>query len=138
MSRQTARDILFKLVYEYNVNGSPDPFSLKLLTCNEPEEDVAYITDCYNGIVEKADELKSVVAGFSKGFALDRIYKTDLSALMLATYEIYYRDDIPDRVSANEATEIAKTYSSDKSYSFVNGILAAVIKEKERNVGKDN
>ncbi len=138
MSRQSAREIVFKLVYEFNVNGEPDPFSLKILSGNELEEDVSFITGCYNGIVEKAAELRAIIARFSKDFDIDRIYKTDLAALMLAIYEIYYRDDIPDKVSANEATELAKTYSSEKSYSFVNGILAAVIKEKEENAGKNN
>ena len=42
-------------------------------------------------------------------------------------------DDIPDSVSANEAVELAKKYSTDKSCSFVNGILASVIKEKKNS-----
>ena len=65
----------------------------------------------------------------SQGFALDRIYKVDLAILTVEIYEILFRDDIPYSVSANEATELAKKYSTDKSYAFVNGILASVIKE---------
>lgn len=53
---------------------------------------------------------------------------------MVAVYEIYYRDDIPQAVSANEATGLAKKYSTDKSWSFVNGLLASVIKEKNKDV----
>lgn len=137
LSRQAAREILFKLVYEFNINGEFDEFSLKLFTTGLDEKDSEYIKDCYTGITSKAEELKNKIAALSENFSLDRIYKMDLSALMLAIYEIYYREDIPDRVSANEATELSKKYSSEKSYSFVNGLLAAVIKEKESN-GNNN
>ncbi|NLA83361.1 MAG: N utilization substance protein B, partial [Clostridiales bacterium] len=47
----------------------------------------------------------------------------DLSILRLAVYEILYRDDIPVNVSINEAVELAKKYSGEKTGSFINGIL---------------
>ena len=50
---------------------------------------------------------------------------------MVAAYEILYLDDIPVKVSVNEALEFVKAYSTDKSFSFVNGVLASVVKEKE-------
>ena len=53
----------------------------------------------------------------------DRIAKVDLSILRLAVYEILYRDDIPVNVSINEAVELAKKYSGEKTGSFINGIL---------------
>ena len=65
---------------------------------------------------------------FSNGFNIDRIYKLDLAALLLATYEMKYMDDIPLSVSISEAVELVKTYSTEKSNSFVNGILSSVYK----------
>ena len=102
LSRQAAREILFKLVYEFNINGEFDEFSLKLFTTGLDEKDSEYIKDCYTGITSKAEELKNKIAALSENFSLDRIYKMDLSALMLAIYEIYYREDIPDKVSLFE------------------------------------
>ena len=50
--------------------------------------------------------------------------KVDLSIIRLAVYEIKFEDDIPTKVSINEAVELAKAYGTDDSPSFVNGILA--------------
>jgi N utilization substance protein B len=53
-----------------------------------------------------------------------RMCKVDLTLIRLAVYEIRYEDDIPFKVSVNEAVELAKKYGTDDSPSFVNGILA--------------
>lgn len=50
--------------------------------------------------------------------------KVDLSIIRIAVYEIKYEDDIPFKVSVNEAVELAKKYGADESPAFVNGILA--------------
>ena len=51
---------------------------------------------------------------------------------MLAAYEILYIDDIPVAASVNEALELAKKYSTDKSVSFLNGVLASIAANKEQ------
>lgn len=131
MSRAAARESLFKLVYEYAVRGERDDFTLSLLSSGMSEDDSAYLVSSYDGVLAHKDEIMNVIAAHSRDFALDRIYKVDLAILAVAVYEILYRDDIPYSVSANEATELAGKYSTDKSYSFVNGLLASVIKEKK-------
>ena len=83
----------------------------------------------YYGVIEKYDELKEIIVSHAQGFSFDRIFKPDLSALLLALYEMKYMPDIPNAVSINEAVELVKTYSTDKSHVFVNGILASVNKE---------
>ena len=133
MGRKAAREALFKLVYEYTVRREEDDFTRALLSSPFSEEDADYISKAYKGILSVADELIGTISGYSHGFAADRIYKIDLAILMVAIYEIRYIDDIPDSVSANEAVELAKKYSTDKSCSFVNGILASVIKEKKNS-----
>ena len=131
MSRAAARESLFKLVYEYAVRGERDDFTLSLLSNGMSEDDSAYLVSSYDGVLAHKDEIMNVIAAHSRYFALDRIYKVDLAILAVAVYEILYRDDIPYSVSDNEATELAGKYSTDKSYSFVNGLLASVIKEKK-------
>ena len=134
MGRTAARESLFKLVYEFTIRNEEDDFTLSLFLQGLTDDDAAYLTSSYKGIIAAKDELVEKIGGYSRGFATDRIYKIDMAILMVAIYEIFYRDDIPDSVSANEATELAKIYSTDKSFSFVNGLLASVIKEKN-NVG---
>lgn len=130
MSRAAARESLFKIIYEYTVREERDDFTLSLISSGMNDDDKEYFTSSYDGILEHKNEIFSIISSNSHGFAFDRIYKVDLAILMVAVYEIMYREDIPDSVSANEATELAGKYSTDKSYSFVNGLLASVIKEK--------
>ena len=130
MSRSSAREALFKLVYEYTMRQELNTLTLAILTKELSEDEISFIKQSYSGIVKNYSDIMSTVEKYSQGFALDRVYKIDLAILAVAIYEIKYRTDIPNSVSANEATELAKTYSTDKSYSFVNGIIASVIKEK--------
>ena len=69
----------------------------------------------------------TIIKDNTEGYELDRIYKVDLAILVLAVYEIKYQDT-PKNVVVNEAVELSKKYSTDKSYSFVNGVLAKVLK----------
>lgn len=137
MSRKSARENLFKLVYEYCITRERNDVSFSALTGGADKDDVSYTRKCYIGIIENYDFLLSKISGYSQGFSVERIYKIDLALLLVGAYEIFFMDDIPDSVSANEATELSKVYSTDKSYSFINGILASVIKEK-KNAGTNN
>ena len=59
---------------------------------------------------------------------IERISKIDLSLLELAIYEIKYKE-VPYKVAINEAVELAKKYGEENSKTFVNGILASIVKE---------
>ena len=76
------------------------------------------------------DEFTEILNSRSRLFPEARLFPADRSVLFIALAEILYRDDIPDTVSVNEAANIASKFSSEKSASFVSGILAEVIREK--------
>ena len=65
----------------------------------------------------------------SADFKFERIFKPDLAILLLATYEMKYIPNIPKNVSINEAVELAKVNSTEKSPQFVNGVLSGIYKE---------
>ena len=72
------------------------------------------------------EELDSIISKEVKNWDINRIAKVDRSILRLAIYEMFYREDIPPVVTINEAIDIAKKFSTEKSGSFVNGILDKV------------
>lgn len=131
MSRRIARENIYKLVFEYLFYDSFNQTSLELmlLDSNLTEDDKKYVINVYEGVAAKKDELLALIEKHAKGFRIDRIFRPDLSALLIATYELKYLDDVPPAVSISEAVELVKKYSTDKSYSFVNGVLAGVYKE---------
>lgn len=129
MSRKVARENVYKLVFEFLFSKTPNLRTYTVLSNGDVDEsDVKYMEKVYYGIIDKYDDLIKDVSDHAEGFAIDRIYKPDLSALLLAIYEMKYVDEIPVAVSINEAVELVKKYSTDKSSSFVNGILASINK----------
>ena len=132
LSRKKARDSVYKLIYEYLFQREVNEKSLLMLTSVEiSEDDLNYINTVYYGIIEKYDELIEIISKFQGKFPVDRIFKLDLSALLLATYEMKYIENIPMSVSISEAVELVKQYSTDKSHSYVNGILSSIYKMLE-------
>ncbi|MBR5528400.1 MAG: transcription antitermination factor NusB [Clostridia bacterium] len=86
-----------------------------------------YISEVYFGVAEKVDELDEIIKNCSLKWKLERISRVSMSILRIAVYELLYMSDIPNEVSINEAVEMAKKYDSDDSYTFVNGVLGAVV-----------
>ena len=62
--------------------------------------------------------------------------RVELSILRLGICEIFYCDDIHESITINECVELAKRYASDKSSSFVNGVLAVVVSARETESGR--
>ena len=123
MSRKDARDIAFKLVFEYVFNGEEKREMVDEYTTGLNEDDTAYINEVYFGVISHYDELTEKISSKIEKFTYDRLYKVDLALLYLALYEIVYMPDIPYKVSVNEILNLAKTYSSEKSIQYLNGVL---------------
>ncbi len=139
MSRKKARDNAFKCIYELEF-GKDENVSDILRHCydendNKPEEK-EYIEVVVNGIKENLAEIDEIILSKLNKWSIDRIAKIDLAILRLAIYEIKYMEDIPVKVSANEAVELAKTYGNNGSSSFINGVIAKVIESKEETDGR--
>ena len=120
MSRSLAREDAFKLIFEMEITNVTSDDAIKYLfdTVDNTNEMWAqefisasnkkYIENVVRGVQEKADELNSVIEPTLKDWTIKRISKVCLTILKLAAYEIYYIDDIPVKVSANEAVMLAK------------------------------
>ena len=90
-----------------------------------------YISKVTNGVLQNLEKIDSIILSKLKNWSIQRISKIDLAILRLAIYELMYMEDIPDKVTANEAVELAKTYGNSNSKSFVNGVIAKVIESKD-------
>jgi N utilization substance protein B len=88
------------------------------------KEEADYLSRKCNDVFACVKELDDEINAVSTGWKTSRMGKVDLTLIRLAVYEIRYEDDIPFKVSVNEAVELAKKYGTDDSPSFVNGILA--------------
>ncbi|MBQ7246621.1 MAG: transcription antitermination factor NusB [Lachnospiraceae bacterium] len=75
---------------------------------------------------ELDERINSVAVGWKTG----RMSRVDLAILRLAVYEAFYDGEIPEKVAFNEAVELAKSYGSDESAAFINGILGKLSREE--------
>lgn len=89
----------------------------------KPEE-LEYLNRKAKTIVDHLEEIDGLINERAVGWKTGRMGKADLTILRLAVYEIRYEDDIPFKVSVNEAVELAKRYGTEDSPAFINGVLA--------------
>ncbi len=133
MNRSKAREEAFKLLYSTVVQNDASEEQVNLyienseISDNETKE---YIKDIINGTTQNEESINKLIKdNLKENWALQRIPKVDISLLKLAIYEIIYKE-LPYKVVINEAVELAKKYGEDNSSSFINGVLASVVKEK--------
>lgn len=127
--RTTARETIFKVLFSRQFSDS-DGSELKNALCKAEkltEEDIAYCDRILALIDEHREEFSKAIDTHSYAFPEKRIYPADRSILLIALAEILYCDDIPDKVSINEAANIASKYSSERSASYISGILSSVV-----------
>jgi N utilization substance protein B len=85
-----------------------------------------YINDMFAIISQHKEDIDNAYTNLNTGWKLGRLSAVDLAIFRLAIGEILYMEDIPVSVSINEAVELAKTYSSEESAKFINGVLAKI------------
>lgn len=81
-------------------------------------------------------EIDRIIGDCSEHWSISRMSKVDRSILRMAVYELLYCDDIPPKVTLNEAIDLGKTYGSENSGSFINGILDALYVKLKQTGGK--
>lgn len=96
------------------------------------EKQLEFIKNSINGIVENYDNIKDIIKKNTQNWTYERIGVIERSLLIVGTYEFLIKNT-PIEVIANEIVELAKEYGNEKSYEFINGILANI--EKAKNKG---
>ena len=130
MKRRELREHIFRMLFRIEFNSEEEMKEQETFYFEELEEatgkDQEYILNKYRAVVEKKEEIDTLLNEVTEGWKTSRMNRVDLTILRLATYEIKWDEDVPTGVAINEAVELAKKYSSDDGPSFVNGILAKV------------
>ncbi len=132
--RRQARKVVLKTLYWMETTGETAEKAFEDISSNwsRPIFDRPYADRLLEGIAAKSEELDAVLSSIVKNWDIQRIAIIDRNILRIAIYEILYLEDIPPKVSMDEAIEIAKIYSTADSSKFVNGILDRVLKKKAR------
>lgn len=134
MNRSETRKVAFELIYSLEIQKVEESeletqINVFLEGKGIQDEKVTeYIQDVIYGIEKnKNDILEQINKELSEKWELSRLSKISIAILKLAVYEILYKK-LPYKVVINEAIELAKAYGDDNAPSFVNGILASIVK----------
>lgn len=124
LNRHQIRKSAFQTLFALTSNPSADVATIYEQVLEGQDEVPAYLTELVDGVIAHQDELDaSIQKLLAAKWRLSRLAKTDLVILRIALYEIQYVDEVPTAVAINEALELTKMFSDDKSKGFVNGVL---------------
>ena len=140
LSRHQIREIAIQAVFPLNFNQDLTKqaainHAIELNLVDQLDEDQAsfvppYLDLLVDGVCEHQAEIDQLIESHLKpGWKISRLVKMDVTILRLAIFEMKYVDDVPNNVALNEAIELAKTFSDEKSRRFVNGLLSAINQE---------
>ncbi len=132
MTRNEAREILMQILYEMDATGSMDHetaarLTSERLTGNNRERGLNIL----NGIVDQLEQIDSKINEKSRSWKTSRMPKVDLAIMRLAVGEMMVDDQLPEAVAINEAVNLARKFSMEKSSRFVNGVLGAIVNSDE-------
>lgn len=123
MKRREARELAFKTIYSKFFNADQnEEFE------NASAEGLEFTSKILKNFAEHYSEINETISSHLKGYTIERVYKVDLAILVLAIIELNYIKENPKEVVINEAVELAKKFSTEKSPRFINGVLADIIK----------
>lgn len=127
MNRTEARVALMQMLYSMEIQNDFSPKAkTAFLTGKNVGNQKKYINDMFAIISQHKEDIENAYTNLDTGWKLGRLSAVDLAIFRLAIGEILYMEDIPVSVSINEAVELAKTYSSEESAKFINGVLAKI------------
>ena len=127
-ARRKARALTLQALYEVDSAGHGAEEVVTRLLAEEklPEENANFIRELVTGVIQNKGKIDENIRGFAPTWPLEQIPVVDRNILRLAIFEILLDNKVPVKVAINEAVELAKTFGSDNSSKFVNGVLGSV------------
>ncbi|MFC1944629.1 transcription antitermination factor NusB [Chloroflexota bacterium] len=126
--RRKARVTALKALYEFDCAGhEAEGVARRLAEENGlPEEAASYAQELIRGILENRERIDALVEESAPSWPIDQLSLIDRNILRLAILEILIDNKVPPKAAINEAVELAKTFGSNNSAKFINGVLGTV------------
>ena len=134
MNRHLSRSIAMQTLYEWDFRGGSEPMEIatRNIAAYEDDADGDYVRRIVNGVVEHVAEIDGKISEVAPELPVDQIAQIDKAVLRLAIYELLFDEDVPPKVAINEAVELGKTFGSDSTSRFVNGVLGTIYRQSPR------
>jgi N utilization substance protein B len=132
-NRRQARECALEVLYRLDLVGDEPEHTIAeiLLRKNPSDEAETYLRRLVDSVLGDQQEIDAVLRKHLSRWRLERLTMLDRAILRLAAAELLFFDDVPPKVSINEAVEIAKKYGDDDAGKFVNGVLDSIFQDSE-------
>ncbi|MDY6987167.1 MAG: transcription antitermination factor NusB [Thermodesulfobacteriota bacterium] len=127
-NRRRSRELAMQVLFQMEANGDDSRESIELF-CEHfqvPKKAKPFFLRLVEGVKACQDEIDRLIEHYSDNWKIARMSGVDRNLLRLAVYELLYCEDIPPRVSINEAIDIGKKFGTEHSSAFINGILDSI------------
>ena len=127
-NRRRARELAMQVLFQMDITGDRSSEAVELF-CRHFEvsrKAKPFFVHVVEGVLAYRDELDRLIEQFSDNWKLSRMSGMDRNIMRVAVYELIYCEDIPPKVSINEAIDIGKKYGTQHSAAFINGILDGI------------
>jgi N utilization substance protein B len=141
LTRREIREKALQSLFQLSANEDLTPetaMQQALISADDLADEVEmvsvpeYLNLLVNGVIENQTTIDAEVRKYLENWSMERLAKTDVVIMRIAIFEMLYVPDVPAKVALNEALEITKLYSDEKSRKFVNGVLANIVNNLEK------
>lgn len=128
MNRHLSRVIIMQSLYEWDFrpDGSLDEIKQRNIDNYKEDADTEFIDLTIDGVIKNIKEADELITKAAPEWPLEQISTVDKTILRMAVYEILHSDEVPPKVAINEAVELGKTFGSENSSKFINGVLGTI------------
>jgi N utilization substance protein B len=126
--RRRAREMALQALFYMDMSRTESLDTLELFcdTFRPAKAAQPFFMELVKGVLENRNHIDGEIERFSQNWKVRRMSCVDRNILRVAVFEILYRDDIPAKVSINEAVDIGKKFGTEESGAFINGILDTI------------
>jgi len=137
-NRHLSRTVCMQTLYEWEFRNDLELETIAQRNIDEFIKDIdqEYVWKVVRGVREHLDEINALIVEAAPEWPLEQVARIDKNTLRVAIFEMLYdpAQDVPPRVSINEAIEVGKTFGSESSSKFINGVLGFVYRKNEESL----
>lgn len=127
-ARRKSRELVLQVLFHMDIQKRFEPeMSERFCQVFPPgKKSEAFFCSLLNGILAEKSAIDSLIERHSSNWKISRMAAVDRNLLRMAVYELLFCDDIPQKVSINEAIDLGKKFGTHESGAFINGILDSI------------
>ncbi|NKB82641.1 MAG: transcription antitermination factor NusB [Nitrospirales bacterium] len=136
-NRHRARTVALQVLFQWDFHGQTS-VGIQEFWENQQiaPEDAVFAKCLISGVQEKYVELDRLISRHAKNWTIDRMPVVDRNILRQSTYELLWIQDVPAKVTLNEALQLAKSFADDEARRFINGVLNQMLQVEARLAAK--